>query len=534
MSSALFDAVFDAADANDWSLVVSLLTEQSQRPLDRDSDVGLGLVSRAVRSGRKALDALLSTGLFDPTIVFAVNFQLDAGTVASLIQAGARIDAQLVGIDSVFHTRMTRTPLSWQLVCNTTAGFECARVLLAAGANPAVALFTDVDPTMRFTRDSLLHYSLRRRDFRSAHLLLAAGAPWSSELVGFLPIENADLFDSLAGAALFPARAKKKAIDKAGLAVIRERIVDVCGALQDLELPVPLLIDIVLCDSACEPFAALLPYHILWDTVTTVRHRNRVPPKNAYKVRALAKWKHAVAWREAGDLVSAKLAFSDLLFLRRSLLGETHDFTCVALDALGGVLRDQGEWSGAQAAFSELADVWRQRDCDDLRWEANANRAEVLMLAGDLHAAESLLTEVLAHFAGREEFARLQAMLADVLRMLGRRDEAEQLVVNADERDAFPARSVLALIRRDQGRIDEARALFESIVATPPDEWWQVGHFRSRFELCVTLTMIPGERARVQKLLSELQTEQTQRLGASHYCCANVSKFETKTNNFQL
>jgi tetratricopeptide (TPR) repeat protein len=516
--------LFDAADANDWPRVVSLLKEQSHRPIDADSDVSLGLVSRAVRSGRKALDALLGTGLFDPTSVFAANsnFQLDAGTVASAIQAGARIDAQLVGLqDRVYQAEVVRTPLAWQLVCNTTASFECARVLLAAGANPDVALFTDVSQTF-VPRDSLLLHLLRCRDFRSAHLLLAAGAPWSSELVGFLPVENADLFDALAGAALFPTRAKKKAIDKAGLAVICERIVDVCGALQDLELPVPLLIDIVLNDCACEPFAALLPYHLLWDAVTVIRHRNRLPPKNAYKARALAKWKHAVAWREAGDLVSAKLAFSDLLFVRRSLLGETHDFTCVAMDALGGVLRDQGDWSGARAAFSELADVWRRRDCDDLRWEANANLAEVMVLAGDLQAAESLLTAALAHFAGREELARLQATLADVLRMLGRLDEAEQLVVDADERDAFPARSVLALIRRDQGRVDEALALFESIVATPPDEWWQVGHFRCRFELCVTLTTIPGERARAQRLLSELQTEQTQRLGASHYCCANV------------
>jgi hypothetical protein len=64
--------------------------------------------------------------------------------------------------------------------------------------------------------------------------------------------------------------AAKKRIERAGFAAICARVLEICVALQEIEMPAPQLIEIVT--HACAPFAAQLPYHYLWDAVVLVKH----------------------------------------------------------------------------------------------------------------------------------------------------------------------------------------------------------------------------------------------------------------------
>jgi ankyrin repeat protein len=64
--------------------------------------------------------------------------------------------------------------------------------------------------------------------------------------------------------------AAKKEIERTGFAAIRARVLEICIALQDMEMPAPQLIEIVT--HTCAPFAAQLPYHYLWDAVVLVKH----------------------------------------------------------------------------------------------------------------------------------------------------------------------------------------------------------------------------------------------------------------------
>jgi hypothetical protein len=64
--------------------------------------------------------------------------------------------------------------------------------------------------------------------------------------------------------------AAKKEIELVGFTAIRARVLEICIALQDMQLPAPQLIEIVT--HTCTPFAAQLPYHYLWDAVVLVKH----------------------------------------------------------------------------------------------------------------------------------------------------------------------------------------------------------------------------------------------------------------------
>jgi hypothetical protein len=62
----------------------------------------------------------------------------------------------------------------------------------------------------------------------------------------------------------------KKEIELAGFNAIRKRAGTICIAIQDLDLPAPQTIEIIV--QACVPFAENLPYHYLWDLVVMVKH----------------------------------------------------------------------------------------------------------------------------------------------------------------------------------------------------------------------------------------------------------------------
>jgi ankyrin repeat protein len=63
---------------------------------------------------------------------------------------------------------------------------------------------------------------------------------------------------------------QKKEIDMAGFKAIMDRAGTICIAMQDLDLPAPQMIEIIV--QECVPFAENLPYHYLWDLVVTVKH----------------------------------------------------------------------------------------------------------------------------------------------------------------------------------------------------------------------------------------------------------------------
>jgi hypothetical protein len=109
-------------------------------------------------------------------------------------------------------------------------------------------------------------------------LMLASGVGWSDheieQAICDFPVDDNswddsdDINDVETIHRLVPAA--KKRIERAGFAAIRARVLEICVALQSLEMPAPQLIEIVT--HACAPFAAQLPYHYLWDAVVLVKH----------------------------------------------------------------------------------------------------------------------------------------------------------------------------------------------------------------------------------------------------------------------
>jgi hypothetical protein len=65
-------------------------------------------------------------------------------------------------------------------------------------------------------------------------------------------------------------RFSKKLIYMTGFNAIRKRAGTICIAMQNLDLPAPQTIEIIV--QACVPFAENLPYHYLWDLVVMVKH----------------------------------------------------------------------------------------------------------------------------------------------------------------------------------------------------------------------------------------------------------------------
>jgi hypothetical protein len=66
------------------------------------------------------------------------------------------------------------------------------------------------------------------------------------------------------------AACSKRFIQSKGLNAIRKRATDICVALQDLDLDAVRLREIVV--QSCEPFAALLDFHLVWRLVVMVKH----------------------------------------------------------------------------------------------------------------------------------------------------------------------------------------------------------------------------------------------------------------------
>jgi hypothetical protein len=115
--------------------------------------------------------------------------------------------------------------------------------------------------------ESLIKYCITHFNTKCIPILLAAGADqtglditYDYDFIRIKYIHDSTIYLTLA----------IKEIELIGFNSIRERAGTICIAMQDLNLPAPQMIEIIV--QACVPFAENLPYHYLWDLVVTVKH----------------------------------------------------------------------------------------------------------------------------------------------------------------------------------------------------------------------------------------------------------------------
>ncbi len=101
-------------------------------------------------------------------------------------------------------------------------------------------------------------------------LMLAAGVAWTDHEIEQELNQRVRTGEGALAEIRRRVPAAKKRIEQAGFAAIRARVLEICIALQEIEMPAPQLIEIVT--HTCAPFAARLPYHYLWDAVVLVKH----------------------------------------------------------------------------------------------------------------------------------------------------------------------------------------------------------------------------------------------------------------------
>jgi ankyrin repeat protein len=231
--------------------------------LEAGADVGL---KRVIVYSQRGLEEWVTSPLH-----IAVHPQI----VGVLISAGADVNAQ----DS-----RGRTPLHNALQHRSVSSI---RNLLVAGA--------------RLDRGPSLYCAARSGCIEALVLFLAAGAVGSVRRLScnidcavLLLVSGAFAVEALQvphysrtrwvewvricneGGTAFSDAAKQtmKRIELAGFNAIRGRIMEVCIALHEKNLPALLLVEIVT--HACAPFAANLPFHCLWDAVVCVKHKRLV------------------------------------------------------------------------------------------------------------------------------------------------------------------------------------------------------------------------------------------------------------------
>ena len=209
-----------AANGRHWSIVTTLA--RSNR---------LANVDAVNRDGKKALWLALSG---DDWLAAGAR---EAAT--ALICAGADVDFQCGGI-----TLLRSVTQSYDTYKNLS-------LLLAAGAATAGVSAVDC------LEDNM-------------PLMLAAGVAWTDHEIEQELNQRVRTGEGALAEIRRRVPAAKKRIEQAGFAAIRARVLEICIALQEIEMPAPQLIEIVT--HTCAPFAARLPYHYLWDAVVLVKH----------------------------------------------------------------------------------------------------------------------------------------------------------------------------------------------------------------------------------------------------------------------
>jgi len=324
----------------------------------------------------------------------------DRALLVNAIQSGADLNS----------VRADHTPLTRAVAGAVKANLSIVTTLLKAGADVdanvalccaaaraiwlknadalALLLAAGADPNVRSSLNSngsgavvpLLFIAVFRRAHRCASLLLAAGAEWRVEFAESA-ITAHEEFGATASKSIFSCQwiailscplAAKRELEFVGVNQCRRRIFDVCVALQELELPAPLLIDIVLAD--CEPFALALPYFYLWNAVVKVKHfhtREHAPPLlrvvdlvkaapfersrvlSEFETALEEKWRAARALLEQDDTIGSAALFDEIFRVYHRLLGKNHALTAQATAALAQLRWNRGDLAGAESLLQE-------------------------------------------------------------------------------------------------------------------------------------------------------------------------------------
>jgi tetratricopeptide (TPR) repeat protein len=239
----------------------------------------------------------------------------------------------------------------------------------------------------------------------------------------------------------------------------------------------------------------------------------------------------ADALHRLGDYAGVKALMEELLAERLQNEGEDHPSTREATAHVARALNELGELERAKSMLEELVALERRilSADDDCLLENIFFLAMVLRDLRDFVGAKALLEEVLASKRRtRGELAFFQSALGEVLRRMGNVADAEALLVEAtrvlnqpgnDYALRLDAQLHLGLLRRDQGRIEEARTLIEplaDIEATVCNSETRE-FFEYRFEFGATLALIASERERAIGVMTAVVECLTQKFGAQHF-----------------
>jgi tetratricopeptide (TPR) repeat protein len=409
----------------------------------------------------------------------------NADIVVALLRAGADVEQEVNG----------RSAASTAVVARDVGVLT---VLLAAGAdaNALVAL----NPTRELERVPLAVFALRKRSHECLSLLLAAGAHWSPRAAQQI---DSRFFDDTAIAALFHPRAAERELHLVAFGFCRERAAEVSIALQDLDLPAPLLIEI--CIQACFTFGPTVPFHLWWNLTTAVKHfhtRSRATAtdpradakgsvlaaraERSQKVRECAKllytkWKIVGKEHTEADLHAAHEALEFIIDVRTRALGDDHELVTEARFSMGQVLHSQGRLEAARAMF-EAVIVAERRDYGESSEHCLVSQhelARVLRSLGDLEGSKVAHERLLAikrRMFGDDNSITLNSMhsLACALLDLGEIRAAQALFVDVaagrertlapTHRDVTLVRCNLAYTHQLLGELDAALPLAQNAV----------------------------------------------------------------------
>jgi tetratricopeptide (TPR) repeat protein len=380
-------------------------------------------------------------------------------------------------------------------------------LLLAAGANPNA---TEPDDFLEPVPVLVAALAMSEQH-DCASLLLAAGAEWTTEI--YYCLEGFG-DDASWMPVVFHADAAKRELKLHGLTVCRDRAFEICVGLQSLGVPAPQLIEIVMQD--CEAFAARLPYHLLWDITTAIKHfhqRVHVPQTPRIDPLEAARTERIRLLRETSSLLAANFVDEDdddddgadarpieqkiagfqfTLQVLRRVLGDSHVSTRNTWAHLACLLGEAENFAGAKTSLEQLLATLEQplatleqdgddEDSDGFAAGVKSVLAEVLYRLGDYAGTKALMEELLAarlqnegknHPRTREATAHVARALNDLGELERAKSMLEELValerriLPADDDDLLESIVFLAMVLRDLRDFVGAKTLLEEVLAS--------------------------------------------------------------------
>ena len=164
----------------------------------------------------------------------------------------------------------------------------------------------------------------------------------------------------------------------------------------------------------------------------------------------------------------AEVAYRKVYFVRRTLLGECHTDSVIALNNIAGALRMQGNYSDARRLYLQALKSTIEESADHAI--ILNNLGDVLRALGNFAEAERYLRYSLTigmHLYGKEhpQVKIAQNNLAEVLEDAGELQAAANLLERLASDPVSAAN--LARVRMKQGRLEEAAAMLEGLKLEP-------------------------------------------------------------------